>query len=95
MLKLIIADDERVIRETISTLIDWKQYDIQLAGLCSNGQRRNHLVGNKAGIFPQEQGTAHMIAQLIVIFLKGNTVRGDAVPEVMSPSHGVLQIEPE
>lgn len=37
MLKLIIADDERVIRETISTLIDWKQYDIQLAGLCSNG----------------------------------------------------------
>ncbi len=31
MLKLIIADDERVIRETISTLIDWKQYDIPLA----------------------------------------------------------------
>ena len=58
-------------------------------------QFRDHLVGNKAGIFPQEQGTAHMIAQLIVIFLKGNTVRGDAVPEVMAPSHGVLQIEPE
>lgn len=37
MLKLIIADDERVIRETISTLIDWKQYDIELVGLCSNG----------------------------------------------------------
>lgn len=37
MLKLIIADDERVIRETISTLIDWKKYDIQLVGLCSNG----------------------------------------------------------
>ena len=36
-----------------------------------------------------------MIAQLIVIFLKENTVRGDAVPEVMAPSHGVLQIEPE
>ena len=28
MLKLIIADDERIIRETISTIIDWKQYDI-------------------------------------------------------------------
>jgi len=58
-------------------------------------QLRDHLIGNKAGILPQEQGTAHMIAQLIVIFLKGNTVRSDAVPEVMSPSHGVLQIEPE
>ena len=58
-------------------------------------QLRDHLIGNEAGIFPQEQGAPHMIAQLIVIFLKGNTVRGDAVPEVMSPSHGVLQIEPE
>ena len=36
-----------------------------------------------------------MIAQLIVIFLKGNTVRGDAVPEVMPFAYGVLQIEPE
>ena len=27
MLKLIIADDERIIRETISTIINWKQYD--------------------------------------------------------------------
>lgn len=34
MLKLMIADDERVIRETISTIIDWKQYDIELVGLC-------------------------------------------------------------
>ena len=37
MLKLIIADDERIIRETISTIIDWKQYDIELVGLCKNG----------------------------------------------------------
>ena len=37
MLKLIIADDERIIRETISTIIDWSQYGIELAGLCSNG----------------------------------------------------------
>ena len=28
MLKLIIADDERIIRETISTIINWKEYDI-------------------------------------------------------------------
>ena len=34
---MIIADDERIIRETISTLIDWEQYGIELAGLCSNG----------------------------------------------------------
>lgn len=32
MLKLIIADDERIIRETISTIINWKQYDIELVG---------------------------------------------------------------
>lgn len=37
MLKLIIADDERMIRETISVLIDWNAYDIQLVGLCKNG----------------------------------------------------------
>ena len=37
MLKLIIADDERIIRETISNIIDWKQYNIQLVGLCKNG----------------------------------------------------------
>ena len=58
-------------------------------------QLRDHLVGNKAGIFPKEQGTAHMIAQLVVIFLKGDTVRGNAVPEVMPFAYGVLQIEPE
>ena len=58
-------------------------------------QLRNHRVRNEAGILPQEQGAPHMIAQLIVIFLKGDTVRGDAVPEVMAPSHGVLQIEAE
>ena len=58
-------------------------------------QLRDHRVRNEAGILPQEQGAAHMIAQLIVIFLKGNTVRGDAVPEVMAFAYGVLQIEPE
>lgn len=37
MLKLLIADDERIIRETIFHLIDWKQYDIEVIGLCQNG----------------------------------------------------------
>ena len=58
-------------------------------------QLRDHRVGDKAGIFPKEQGTAHMIAQLVVIFLKGDTVRGNAVPEVMPFAYGVLQIEAE
>ncbi len=37
MLKLIIADDEKVICEAISTIIDWKKYDIELIRLCKNG----------------------------------------------------------
>lgn len=37
MLKMIIADDERIIRETISTIIDWEKYGMKLIGLCSNG----------------------------------------------------------
>lgn len=37
MLKIIIADDERVTRETISSLINWNEYGIELSGLCSNG----------------------------------------------------------
>ena len=35
MLKLIIADDERIIRESISTLINWRSLGIELIGLCS------------------------------------------------------------
>lgn len=37
MFKLIIADDERLIREALSTTIDWKKYDIELTGICRNG----------------------------------------------------------
>lgn len=37
MQKLIIADDERVIRETIYNLIDWKSLDIEVVGLCKDG----------------------------------------------------------
>lgn len=44
MLKMIIADDERIIRETISTLIDWKQYGIELIGLCSNGMEAYDMI---------------------------------------------------
>lgn len=37
MMKLLIADDERIIRETISSLIDWETLGAELTGLCSNG----------------------------------------------------------
>ena len=37
MLKMIIADDERVIRESISRLIDWEKLGVELTGLCRNG----------------------------------------------------------
>lgn len=37
MLKLLIADDERIIRETISSIINWRDYDIEVIGLCQNG----------------------------------------------------------
>ncbi len=44
MLKLIIADDERVIRESISTLIDWEHLGIELVGLCSDGIEAYNMI---------------------------------------------------
>lgn len=37
MTKLIIVDDERVIRETISKSIKWEEIGIELVGICKNG----------------------------------------------------------
>lgn len=37
MLKIIIADDERTIRESISHLIDWESLGLELVGQCKNG----------------------------------------------------------
>lgn len=37
MLKLIIVDDERIIRETISNLIHWNELGIELIGVCKDG----------------------------------------------------------
>lgn len=34
MLKMIIADDERVIRETISQMLDWESIGIEVIGVC-------------------------------------------------------------
>lgn len=44
MLKLIIADDERVIRETISTLINWAGIGIELIGLCKDGIEAYNMI---------------------------------------------------
>lgn len=37
MLKLIIVDDEKIFRETINNIIDWKTINIEVIGLCKNG----------------------------------------------------------
>lgn len=37
MYRLVIADDERVIRETIASFIDWKSLDIEVVAVCQNG----------------------------------------------------------
>ena len=42
MLKMIIADDERAIRESISSSIDWKSLGIQIAGLAKNDRHRTN-----------------------------------------------------
>ena len=37
MLKLVIADDEKLIRESISHLIDWSALNIEILAVCKNG----------------------------------------------------------
>lgn len=37
MLKLLVADDERILREAVCYLIDWKSIGIELAASCKNG----------------------------------------------------------
>lgn len=48
MLKMLIADDERVIRETISHLIDWNALGIQVTGLCRNGLEAYDMIQDEA-----------------------------------------------
>jgi two-component system response regulator YesN len=37
MLRLVIADDEKIIRESISRLVDWQSIGIQVAAICCTG----------------------------------------------------------
>ncbi len=38
MIKLVIADDEKLIREVLHTCIDWEQLGIQVSAVCKDGQ---------------------------------------------------------
>ena len=44
MLKLIIADDERIIRESISRIIDWSSLGIELIGVCQDGAEAYDMI---------------------------------------------------
>ncbi len=44
MLKLVIADDEKTIRETIFSIIDWKSLGIEVIGLCQNGVEAYNMI---------------------------------------------------
>lgn len=37
MIRLLIADDEKIIRETLNTIIDWTSMNIEVVALCKNG----------------------------------------------------------
>ena len=44
MIKLLIADDEKIIRETIASLIDWNSLGISLIGTAENGLEAYNMI---------------------------------------------------
>ena len=44
MLRMIIADDEPLVRETISRIIDWNSNGIQLLGTCRDGIETYNMI---------------------------------------------------
>ena len=44
MLKVIIADDESIIRETIAQMIDWEKLGLQLVGMCRDGIEAYNMI---------------------------------------------------
>lgn len=44
MLRMIIADDEPFVRETISRIIDWENYGIELIGSCRDGIETYNMI---------------------------------------------------
>lgn len=47
MLKLLIADDEKAIRESICSLINWKELDIEVIGTAKNGIEAYNIILDK------------------------------------------------
>lgn len=37
MVRLLIADDEKIIRETLSTIIDWESMGVEVVAVCKDG----------------------------------------------------------
>lgn len=44
MLRLLIVDDEEMICQAIADIIDWKKYNIQLIGTCTDGVEAYHTI---------------------------------------------------
>ncbi len=44
MIKLVIADDEKLIREVLYQFIDWKALDIQVVAVCKDGLETFHAI---------------------------------------------------
>lgn len=44
MLRLIIVDDEKIIRETIHHIIDWESMNIEVIGVCKNGIEAYNMI---------------------------------------------------
>jgi len=46
MIKMIIVDDERIIRESLNKFIDWKSIDVEVVGIADNGSTAIDLILN-------------------------------------------------
>lgn len=46
MYRLIIVDDEHIIRETISGCVDWNKIDIEIIGICRDGMEAYDMIVN-------------------------------------------------
>ncbi len=44
MLKLLLVDDEEIIRNTIASSVDWESYGISLIGTCPDGVEAYHTI---------------------------------------------------
>lgn len=44
MLKLLIVEDEKIVRDTLSSIIDWHAIHIDLIGTCENGVEAYHVI---------------------------------------------------